>query len=170
VKALLIAALLVFVALVQVVVAPLFPLSAAVPDFALAALLAVVVYAGPKAAMFAIPWLAIVLSFASDRSPALLLLAYLPLLPAAFLLSESHLPLNRYAQSLACGAGPGVWARLLLALGAVAQGASLQPGALIGGLLISGLLLDLIVLTFVYFPFKIVGFSPRPMTLQRTGW
>ncbi|MBI2766600.1 MAG: hypothetical protein HYX53_11910 [Chloroflexi bacterium] len=165
-----IAAGLVVVALAQVAVAPLFPLAAAVPDYGLAALMAVVVYAGPRSAMWAVPWFAIVFSFASDRSAGMLLLAYVPLLPASYLLSESHLPLNRYAQTLACGAGTGVWARLLLALGPIAQGASPQMGTLVGNLLISGLLLDIVLLTFVYFPLKAVGFSPRPMSLQRTGW
>ena len=103
VKALLIALLFFTAALAEVTVAPLFPISAAVPDIPLVTLVVVTAYAGPYAAMLGIPFVAICLGFASDRSPGVLLIAYLPLLPLAAILEESSLPLNRFARTLITG-------------------------------------------------------------------
>ena len=104
--------LVVVTALAQVAVAPLFPVSAAVPDYALVVLVILTVFAGPTTVMLAIPLMAICLGFASDRSPGLLLMAYLPLLPLALYAEDSRLPLNRYAQMVVAGVAAGIWARM----------------------------------------------------------
>ena len=78
-----------------------------------AALVMVVAFGGPRAAMVAVPVVALSFAFASNRSAALVLLAYLPLLPLAFVLEEGGLPLNRFAQTLVAGVATGLWARLV---------------------------------------------------------
>lgn len=156
--------------LAQVTVAPLFPLGAAIPDLVLGTLMAVAVFAGPRKAMFAIPVAAILLSFASDRSAGLLLLAYLPLLPIAVLLAATPLPLNRFAQAVVGGIATGIWARMLLASAAIAGGADAEPAALVFSLALPGVLLDALVLASCYMPFRVAGREPRALSLQRTGY
>jgi hypothetical protein len=170
VKALLIALLFFTASLAEVTVAPLFPISAAVPDIPLVTLVVVTAYAGPYAAMLGIPFVAICLGFASDRSPGVLLIAYLPLLPLAALLEESSLPLNRFARTLVTGAATGLWLRLLLAIVAVLQGASLPVVTLIARLLLPGLFLDIALLAVAYLPLRLIGLEGHRMALQRGGF
>lgn len=162
--------LVVMTALAQVSVAPLFPVSAAVPDYALVTLVILTVFAGPATVMVALPLMAICLGFASDRSPGLLLIAYLPLLPLALYAEDSRMPLNRYAQMTLAGIATGVWARWVLALGAIAGGADPSFGAIVGQLVIPGIFLDFALLTLVYAPFRLLGWSGRGMSLQRSRW
>ncbi len=162
--------LVVTTALAQVSVAPLFPISAAVPDYALIVLVILTLFAGPATVMLALPLIAICLGFASDRSPGLLLMAYLPLLPLALYAEETRVPLNRYAQMVVAGLATGAWARTLLAFGAIAGGADPAFGALVGQLVIPGLFLDFALLTLVYAPFRLLGWSGRGMSLQRSRW
>lgn len=162
--------LVVLTALAQVSVAPLFPISAASPDYALVALVILTVFAGPTTVMVALPLMALFLGFASDRSPGLLLMAYLPLLPLALYLEDSRVPLNRYAEMAVAGMATGAWARLVLAFGAIAGGADPSFGAIVGQLVIPGLILDFALLTLVYAPFRLLGWTGRGMSLQRSRW
>jgi hypothetical protein len=170
VKAILVLLLIVATAMVQVTVAPLFPISGAVPDFALVLLVTLAVFAGPRAAMLAIPFTAIFVGFATDRAPGLLIIAYLPLLPLALGLQEWRVPLNQYMRVLAAGGGTGLWIRVVLALAAIAQGADVAAGALVFQVLLPGLFLDLALLTIAYAPFRLIGWSGRGMNLQRGGF
>ncbi|MGE5594837.1 MAG: hypothetical protein ACM3S1_02240 [Hyphomicrobiales bacterium] len=151
-------------------VSPLFPIRGAVPDLMLCVLVATAVYAGPRPAMAAIPAGAILLGFSSDRAPGLLLIGYMPLVPAAFMLEEARLPLNRFLQTLIVGAGTGLWARLMLSCGAFAEGAAFSLSGLLFAVLVPGLILDILLVTFVYLPFRLLGWTARPMTLQRSGY
>lgn len=169
-KALGVCLLVVLTALAQVSVAPLFPLSAAIPDYALVTLVILTVFAGPATVMLALPLMALSLGFASDRSPGLLLLAYLPLLPLSLYVEEARVPLNRYAQMAVAGVATGAWARTLLALGAIVGGADPAFGALAGQLVIPGVFLDLALLTLVYVPLRLLGWTGRGMSLQRSRW
>jgi hypothetical protein len=169
-KALLVAFLLFTASVAEVTVAPLFPVSAAIPDLPLVTLLIVAAYAGPNSAMLGIPFVAICLGFASDRSPGLLLLAYLPMLPVAAGLEEFRVPLNQFSRVLLTGALTGLWMRGLLAAVAVLQGASLPIGTLIAGLFIPGLVLDIALLVVAYLPLRLIGLDGHRMTLQRGGF
>ncbi len=158
-------------ALFQVSVAPLFPISGAIVDVALLTLFALAFTAGPRRAMIAMPFLALLVAFTSNRAPGLLIVAYLPLLPLAYLFEGGHLPLSRYVRILAAVLLAGLWARLVLSTGALLEGAAFQPGALVMDVLLPGLLLDAVFGTLVYVPFRVVGWTNRPLTLQRTtGW
>lgn len=167
---LLVLLLAVTAAVAQVSVAPLFPVSAATFDFTLASSALLLVFSGPRVAMFALPLTAILLGFVTDRSPALLLVGYLPLLPVAAVLADLHVPINRYAQLLVAGLSTGLFVRLLLALAAVAHGAAFPPGVVVWQLFLPGLLLDFLLLTIVYFPLRFVGWDPKSMTLRRSGF
>ena len=162
--------LVVVTALAQVAVAPLFPISAAVPDYALVTLVLLTVFAGPAIVMLALPLMAICLGFAGDRSPGLLLIAYLPLLPLSLYVEDARVPLNRYAQMAIAGIVTGAWARTLLAFGAIAGGADPALGAITGQLVVPGLFLDFALLTVVYLPFRLLGWTGRGMSLQRSRW
>ena len=162
--------LLVTVALSQVTIAPLFPIAGAVPDLALLALVLLAVFAGPKAVMVAMPTLAILYGFASDRSPALLVIAYLPLLPFAAALEGWRVPLWEYLRvALAVLAG-GLWIRAVLSLAAVAQGAQMAPDPLIFDVLLPGAFLDLALLTVAYAPLRLIGWGGQQLSLQRSGY
>jgi hypothetical protein len=154
----------------QVTVASLFPISGGEADLPLITLLLLSVFAGPRAVLIALPIAAIMLGFVSDRAPGLLLLAYLPLPPLALFLDESPLPLNHYARTALTCFGIGVWLRLVLALGAVAQGADMAAGALIRDVMLPGAFLDLALLTVAYIACRFIGWTGRGMTLQRSGW
>ena len=169
-KAILVFLLIIVTAMAQVTVAPLFPVSGAVPDLALVLLVTLAVFSGPTTAMVAIPLTAIFVGFATDRAPGLLIIAYLPLLPLGLLLQESHIPLNQYLRVVTSGGATGVWIRLVLALAAVLQGASIAIGPLIFQVLLPGLFLDLALLTIAYVPFRLIGWSGRGMNLQRGGF
>lgn len=162
--------LIIVTAMVQVTVAPLFPISGAVPDFPLVLLVMLAVFSGPTAAMFAIPVTAIFVGFASDRAPGLLILAYLPLLPLGLAMQEWRIPLNQYMRVAGAGVGTGAWIRGLLALSAVAQGADVAVGPFIFQVLVPGLFLDLALLTIAYVPLRLIGWSGRGMSLQRGGY
>ncbi len=166
----LIGAVLVLAALAQVTVAPLFPLSAAIVDFPLAALVMLFVFDGPRGVMLALPAAALLVGFASDRSPALLLVAYLPLVPLGAYLAGTPLPMNRYTQMAITGVAAGLGARTVLVLAAVAHGA--EPGmlALVRQVLFPGALLDLALLSSLYVPFRLVGWQPQRISLQRGGF
>jgi hypothetical protein len=159
-----------FVAIAQVTIAPLFPLDAAVADFGLAGIALILLVAGPRAAMAAVPLIALLLSFSTNHSPGLLILCYLPLLPLRVFLSEAQLPLTRYLHTLLAVAATGLWARGLLASVAFVQGAAFMPGDLIGAILMPGLVLDMLILTLLYIPCRLAGVTGRSLSLRRTGW
>jgi hypothetical protein len=169
-KTLLIALLLFTASVAEITVAPLFPISAAIPDLPLVTLLIVAAYAGPKSAMLGIPFVALCLGFGSDRSPGLMLIGYLPMLPIAAGLEESRVPLNQFSRVLVTGAAAGLWLRGLLATVAVLQGAGLPVGTLIGGLLVPGLLLDVALLAVAYLSLRLIGLDGHRVTLQRGGF
>ncbi len=163
-------AALLLAALAQVTVASLFPWQAALPDLALLTLLLFAAFAGPATVMVGLPLLALSLGFASDRSPALILLAYLPLLPIAASLEQTALPLNRYTTWLLAGLATGAWARVVLALGAIAQGASADLSVVVFRLVLPGLVLDGLLLSMVYLPVRAFGWEARGPSLQQGRW
>ncbi len=154
-------------AIAQVTVAPLFPVAGAVPEFVLLGLVLMAAFSSPSPVMVLTPLMAVALAFLSDRSPGLLLVAYLPLLPLGFALEESPVPLNHYLRTLAMIVVTGVWLRTLLALGAMASGAAPAFSLLLSDVLVPGAFLDAALLTVVYIPMRLVGWSGRGMTLQR---
>ena len=157
----------IFAAICQVTVAPLFPVSAAVADFVLLTLVNVAAFGNPRRAMVCVPVGALAYGFLSDRSPALLLLAYLPLLPLGLYLEEARVPLNHYARTLLTLLATGIWTRTLLILGTVVGGADATVGAALGQVIIPGVFLDLALLSLVYVPLRLVGWSGQGMSLQR---
>ena len=153
----------------QVAVAPLFPLGAAVPDFLLAALVAITYFGGVRAAMVAIPVGALSLGLQSDREPGVVLLGYLALVPFAAWLAEARVPITGLGRFLATGMVTGVLSRTTLALAAVSRGAEPSPGALSLHILIPGLVLDLALLAVVYTACRSVRWEPIELTLQKRG-
>lgn len=168
-KALGVVLLLFTAAAAQVTVSPLFPLSAAVPDLPLLALLMLAVFGGRKPVMYGLPVLAICLGFVSAHAPGLLIIAYLPLLPLATLFDDWQLPLGRYVRVAVGGVAAGLWLRLVLSFAAVVQGADFSFGALLGQVLFPGVILDLALLTVAYVPLRFIGWSGRTMGMQGGG-
>ncbi len=166
-KALLFIGLMLVLPLTQVSIAPLFPIAGANFDVALVTLALLMLFAGPRVLMAALPVTALLLGFVSAHSPALLLVAYLPLLPLAAYLADSRLPLSRYAQTLIAGTATGAFARLLLSLTAVVQGAEFGLSFALWQVLLPGAVLDSALLTILYFPLRLVGWVPRSTSLQR---
>jgi len=154
----------------QVTVAPLFPLGAAIADYGLIAAAAVALVAGPRAAMVAIPFLALFRSFLGNDAPALMLLAYVPLLPLAFLADEAPLPLTRYLRLGLVVIAGGLWIRGLQAAVAFLTGADFAPRALIVDLLVPGIVFDAVLFSMLYGLLKLAKLADRPLTLERRGW
>lgn len=160
----------VLAAIAQVTVAPLFPLGGAAPEFVLLGLVLITAFSGPPPVMWLTPLAAVAAGWLSDRSPGLMLIAYLPLLPVGLGLEESPAPLNHYVRTLAMMLVTGMWLRMILAFGAIAGGAEPAIGALISDVIIPGLVLDLSLLTVVYIPLRLAGLAGRGMTLQRSRY
>ncbi len=156
-----------FAATWQVTVAPLFPISAAEPDFVLLTLVLVAAFGTPRRGMVCVPVAALGYGFLSDRAPGLMVLAYLPLLPLGLYLEEAKIPLNHYARTAIALLLTGSWARLLMVLGTVVGGADAPVGAVLGQVLVPGAFLDLALLTLVYVPLRLVGWSGEGMSLRR---
>jgi hypothetical protein len=165
-----IAAGILLVGLFQVTAAPRFPVAAAVPDFVLVGLTLLSLFRGPRTGLWAIPVAAVIVGFASDRAPGLLLIAYLPLLPLTNYLENAGAPLNRYVQTAIAFACTSVWARGMLTLGAVIQGGRLEPGPVVFSLLLPGVFFDLALLSLAYLGFRLLGWEPRSTSLQRAGF
>ncbi|HEY5477041.1 MAG TPA: hypothetical protein VIK11_10015 [Tepidiformaceae bacterium] len=157
-------------AFAQVAVAPLFPVGAAIPDLVLIGIMALALYEGPHPAMVAIPILALIMGFASDRSAAMLLFAYLPVLPLAFFLETSGLPLNRYAQASLTAVVGGMLARLFLSLGPLTSGAAFSIGGLTKDLLLPGAFLDWALLSVAFIPLRFLGREASRLTLSRSSY
>jgi hypothetical protein len=157
-------------AIVQVSVVPLFPLQGALADVGILTLITIAFGAGPRAAMVCLPILAVFVSFASDRAPGLVLLAYLPLLPVAALMEDAPLPLGRYLRVVLTIVIAGFLSRLIFSLGAFADGARFLPGAMVTEVLLPGVTFDLILATILYMPLRLSGWAARSLTLRRTGW
>ena len=165
-KGLAVTGLLVVVALAQVTVAPLFPLSGAVPELGLLVLLLLGLFMGPGPVMIGLPALAILQGFASDRAPALLVIAYLPLLPFAAALEDWRVPLWEYPRAVIAVVAAGVWLRGVLAFASIAQGAEPSIGPLILDVLFPGAFLDLALLTVAYVPLRFLGWGGQRLSLQ----
>ena len=158
------------VAIAQVTVAPLFPLGAAVADYGLIAVAAVALVAGPRAAIVAIPLLALFRSFLGNDAPALMLLAYVPLLPVAFLADEAQLPLTRYLRLGLVVLAGGLWIRGLQAGAALVTGAEFVPRVLVLDLLLPGMVFDAALFSLLFGLLKLAKIANRPLTLERRGW
>lgn len=161
---------LLLVVLLQVTAAPLFSVAGAIPDLALLLLAMITVFLGPRWGMVCLPIVAVLLGFLTSHEPAVFILAYLPLLPAAAWLSGAGLPLTRFMQAIVVGGVTGIWARTLLAVGAMASGADVAIGDLISAVLVPGLVLDLALLTFAYAGCRVVGWEPQGTSLRPQGY
>jgi hypothetical protein len=156
--------------LLQVTVAPLFPVAGAVPDLTLLMLATVTVFLGPRWGMVCLPIVAVLLGFLTSHEPSVFILAYLPLLPLAAWMSGSGMPPTRFMQAIAAGALTGVWARTLLAAGAMASGADADIPGLIAVVLIPGLVLDLALLALAYAGCRVIGWEPQRASLRPQGY
>lgn len=166
-RALLALALIIMGGVAQVTVASLFPLRGAVVEFGLLTIVLLALTAGPRAGMAALPFAGLAVGFASNRAPALLILAYLPVLPVAAYVEEARLPFARYLQLLATIVLCGIWARGILTVGPIAQGADLPLLALFRDLLIPGIVLDFLAFTAIYMPIRMIGRGADTLTLER---
>ncbi|MGE0598996.1 MAG: hypothetical protein AB7J35_08890 [Dehalococcoidia bacterium] len=160
----------IFAAIMQVTVAPLFPVSGVVFDFVLLTLVLTVAFGSPKRAMVCVPVAALAYGFLSDREPGLLVLAYMPLLPLGLYLEEVNVPLNHYARTALAMGLTGAWARSLLVLGTVVGGAHEPISVILADVIVPGILLDLSLLTVVYVPLRLLGWSGQGMSLSRGGY
>lgn len=151
----------------QVTIGSLFPLRGAVVDFGLLTVVLLALTAGPRAAMLAVPFCALTVGFASDRSPGLLVLAYLPVLPLGVFIEEARLPLPRYLQLCGLVVLCGAWARGMLAASAILQGADFATVPLLRDLFAPGLALDVVAFTAMYLPIRMIGRGAESFTLRQ---
>ena len=169
-RALLLLPLLLATVLAQVAVAPFFPLAGAVVELPVVVLLLLAAFAGPLAVMLALPVLVLFLGFAANVEFEWLVIAYLPLLPAAAWLQRQPLPQTPYTLVLAVTVAAAVWARAVFAAVAVTSGASPDPGAIAAEVLIPGAVLDAAVLSAGYALCRWIGWPARSLELERAGF
>jgi hypothetical protein len=158
------------VALLQASTVSLFPIGGVVVDVLLVVIVWIAVFRGPVTALWVIPLAAITYGFAGGKSPALVLVAYLPLMPLANYLETAGAPLNRYAQTALATAATAGWSRGIFTLAAVVQGAELDPVYLFFRLILPGILFDVTLLSVAYLAFRLLGWEPRTTSLQRGGF
>lgn len=169
-RALLLLPLLLATVLAQVAVAPFFPLAGAVVELPVVALLLLAAFAGPLAVMLALPVLVLFLGFAANVEFEWLVIAYLPLLPAAAWLQRQPLPQTPYTLVLAVTVAAAVWARAVFAAVAVTSGASPDLGAIVAEVLVPGTVLDAAVLSAGYALCRWIGWPARSLELERAGF
>lgn len=169
-KAAIIGVALLFVALAHVTAAPLFPLRGAIPDLPLVALVLIATYAGVRAAMVALPVVAIFLGFLTSHEPAAYIVAYVPLLPVAYALEQSNLPLNTFARATAAGLVTGLSARVVLSVSAMIQVEQLMLGPMVWQVLLPGVVLDAMLLVLAYGAAKLAGWESRRLILEPSGY
>lgn len=162
--------LVVVAAVAQVAVAPLYPLGAAVAEMGVVAILLIAAWCGPRAAMVAVPALAVCVAFAAGRQPALFLLAYLPLLPAAALLQELRAPGATSLQLSVLAVVGGAWARLVFVASALFQGADVPGAMVVTDLLLPGMVLDAGLFLLCYLPVRLLGLQPATLVLTGSRW
>jgi hypothetical protein len=156
--------------LLQVTVAPLFPLQAATAQVCLALVALVAAMSGPRPAMVAAPVMAVLHAFLSGLPPGLLLLAYLPIVPLMHWAEESEplpSPMLRFVLAVAA---TGLFVRVLLGLAATSEGAELSPTSLLLNLLAPGLVLDSLVASVAYAGCRLAGWEPGPRRLFRGAY
>ena len=163
---------LTIVAILQLSLAPLFPLSIAQADLGLVFVAWITLFRGPRTAMWVAPVLAVMTGLLSDRSPGLFMLAYLPIVPLiAFLRPrDTNMIFGGYWRALGAVVVVGVWGRVILALAAIAQGAEPAVGVLIGSIIAPGIFLDGALLTLAFAPARLVGWDVASMALTRGGF
>lgn len=166
-RTLLVGLLLVAAAMLQVGVAPYFPLSAATADVAIVALALLAAFAGPRTVMVSLPFLALFVSFLTDRSAALLLLGYTPLLPLAIALERVPFPFTQFGRLAIATVGSGLCVRFLLSAAAIAGDAELVFTPVIVNVLLPGVVLDLVLVTVAYLPFRLAGWEFHSLALAR---
>lgn len=164
------AVVLVMAGILQVTFASLFPIRAAVLDFGLLSVVFIALAGGPRAAMFAAPVAALTVGFTSDRSPGLLLMAYLPVLPLAAFADEARFPVSRYVVLLCVVLLSGIWARVMLTLGPLSEGADFGLAVFIRDLVLPGLVLDFLAFTALYAPLRLLGRVHETLTPQRSRY
>lgn len=169
--------LLVFVALIatailQATVSPLFPLFNAQADFGLLLLAWLCVFRGPRTVMWAIPFMALFSGFLIDRSPGLLIIGYLPLVPmmAAMRPRDTNVIFGSYWRVALTVALTGGFLRTLLALTTMLQGGEIAVLTLIFGIVIPGFILDAALLTVAYLPARLIGWNISSMSLSKGGY
>ena len=134
------------------------------------ALLLLAAFAGPLAVMLALPVLVLFLGFTANVEFEWLVIAYLPLLPAAAWLQRQPLPQTPYTLVLAVTVAAAVWARAVFAAVAVTSGASPDVGAIAAEVLIPGAVLDAAVLSAGYALCRWIGWPARSLELERAGF
>ncbi|OAI39087.1 hypothetical protein AYO38_08275 [bacterium SCGC AG-212-C10] len=157
-------------AVMQVAFAPYFPIGGATFDVPLIALVLILRLRGPRTTMVALPVLAVWTAFLLNRSAALMLIGYLPLLPLAFWLDESGPPVGAILRTLAVTVVTGGWARFVLSLGVIGAGADPALSVLVWKVLLPGFFLDLALLVVAYVPLRFIGWEARSTRLQRGGF
>lgn len=163
-------AVLLFAVLYQATVSPLFPVAGTQGDVLLVTLALFAVYGGPKSAMWAIPLGAVLLAILTGRSPGLLLIGYLPLLPLLVLFEASNLPLGNYARTAAAVVLTGFWSRVVLVAATLIQGGNAGVSLIAIDLLLPGIFLDFALLTLVYVPQRALRWRQASMRLERGGY
>lgn len=163
---------LIATAILQATVAPLFPLGNAQPDFALLFCAWLCIFRGPRTAMWAIPVVALFEGFLVDRSPGLLIVGYLPIVPllAFFHPRDTNVVLGSYWRVAVATSITGAGLRALLAITAILQGGQFDLGILVFGIIIPGLVLDAALLTVAYLPARLLGWNVASMALSKGGY
>lgn len=169
-KAAIIGVALLLVALAQVTASPLFPIRGAIPDLPLVALVLIAAYVSVRGAMYALPVVAVFLGFLTSHEPAAYIVAYLPLLPLAYGLEQSNLPLNTFGRATLAGVATGLAARTTLSVTAMVQMEEVIVGPMVSQVLLPGLLLDVALLMLAYGGGRLAGWEPRRLILQPSGY
>ncbi len=166
-KAAVIFAIILILAYLQVTAAPYFLFMGAQVDLLLVSLALLLTYQGPRTAMITLPVIALVLGFVSDRSPAMLIVAFTPLLPLAYWMDNAATPLSRYMQTVLAVGATSAWARCVLAIGPWIDGANVSPGVLVFQVVLPGVILDLALLSLAYLASWLLRWQPRSLSPAR---
>ncbi len=154
---LVVAAVAVLVAAIQVAAVPLFTVAGATAELGVVAILVTLLVAGPRPAMLMTPAIALAVGFAGSRAPGLLLIGYTAVLPIGYLLDRYGMPPGPYPRLLITACAGGLWVRLVLSLSAFLNGAAFEPVVLLRDIITPGLAFDAALITLAYVPLRLAG-------------
>ena len=169
-RALVLVALSLIVCAAQLSVAPLFPLSGAVPDLGLVFFAALAWRGGVSPLLVSAPAYAGWFALLAGRSPLLVFVAYAGAAAALLVLARpepgARRPVERVSGAAAIlGLSIGsLWTRASFAVGSMLAGASAEPWSLVADVIAPGLLLDLAFYCLLVLAPGLVGWLLRSVT------
>ena len=152
--------IIVITILAQVSIAPLLPISGAIIDTNLLAIVFISSYVSRKIALGALLFLTLLVGSITNIPYEWIFLSYLPaILLIHFFGLNTKNPRPYLIRMLAVGVITGIWTRILMSLVSFSEGVSALFTTVFTQILAPGILMDILVIAIFYGIFRLVGLN-----------